>query len=112
MVEADELNTQLMNRTLRKTSSVSKNDVACKIVEIEREKGADLEIGDLEEYLSGQRGKVVFADGDVDHGAWSAGMVVGLIHDVHSCAKLVSRIVHEAEDIIAHRLARLAGFAA
>jgi NAD(P)H-dependent flavin oxidoreductase YrpB (nitropropane dioxygenase family) len=55
---------------------------------------------------------VVFEDGDVDHGVWSAGMVVGLIHDVPSCAELVSRIVHEAEDIIAHRLARLAGFAA
>jgi hypothetical protein len=48
----------------------------------------------------------------VDHGAWSAGMVVGPIHDLRSCAKLVSRIVHEAEDIIARRLARLAGFAA
>jgi len=56
MVEADELNTQLINRTLRKTSRVFKNDVACKIVEIEREKGADLKIGDLAEYLSGQRG--------------------------------------------------------
>ena len=112
MVEADELNTQLMNRTLRNTSRVFKNEVASKIVEIQREKGAHLKIGDLAEYLSGQRGKVVFEDGDVDHGVWSAGMVVGLIHDVPSCAELVSRIVHEAEDIIAHRLARLAGFAA
>ena len=112
MVEADELNTQLMNRTLRNTSRVFKNEVASKIVEIQREKGAHLKIGDLAEYLSGQRGKVVFEDGDVDHGVWSAGMVVGLIHDVPSCAELVGRIVHEAEDIIAHRLARLAGFAA
>jgi NAD(P)H-dependent flavin oxidoreductase YrpB (nitropropane dioxygenase family) len=112
MVEADELNTQLMNRTLRNTSRVFKNEVASKIVEIHREKGAHLKIGDLAEYLSGQRGKVVFEDGDVDHGVWSAGMVVGLIHDVPSCAELVSRIVHEAEDIIAHRLPRLAGFAA
>ena len=56
MVEAGELNTQLMNRTLRNTSRVFKNEVASKIVEIEREKGADLKIGDLAEYLSGQRG--------------------------------------------------------
>ena len=112
MVEADELNTQLMNRTLRNTSRVFKNQVAGKVVEIEREKGADLKIEDLAEYLSGQRGKVVFEDGDVDHGVWSAGMVVGLINDVPSCAELVSRIVSEAEDIIAQRLARLAGSAA
>lgn len=55
---------------------------------------------------------MVFEDGDVDHGVWSAGMVLGLIHDVPSCAKLVSRIVKEVEDILAHRLARLTGFAA
>jgi NADH:quinone reductase (non-electrogenic) len=112
MVNADELNTQLMNRTLRNTSRVFKNEVAGKVVEIEREKGADLKIEDLAEYLSGQRGKVVFEDGDVDHGVWSAGMVVGLINDIPSCAELVSRIVSEAEDIIAKRLAGLTGAAA
>ena len=112
MVDADERNTQLMNRTLRNTSRVFKNEVAGKIVAIEREKGADLKIEDLAEYLSGQRGKVVFEEGKVDHGVWSAGMVVGLINDVPSCAELVSRIVSEAEDIIAKRLAGLTGAAA
>ncbi|MDP6873927.1 MAG: nitronate monooxygenase family protein [Alphaproteobacteria bacterium] len=109
MVDADELQTQLTNRTLRNTSRVFKNEVAGKVVEIEREKGTDLKIEDLAEYLSGKRGKVVFEDGDVDHGIWSAGMVVGLINDIPSCDELVSRIVGEAEDIIA---TRLAGFAA
>jgi len=109
MVDASELQTQLTNRTLRNTSRVFKNEVAGKVVEIEREKGPDLKIEDLAEYLSGKRGKVVFEDGDVDHGIWSAGMVVGLINDIPSCAELVSRIVAEAEDIIAKRLA---GFAA
>lgn len=109
MVDANELQTQLTNRTLRNTSRVFKNEVAGKVVEIEREKGTDLKIEDLAEYLSGKRGKVVFEDGDVDHGIWSAGMVVGLINDIPSCAELVSRIVAEAEDIIAKRLA---GFAA
>ncbi|MDP6689904.1 MAG: nitronate monooxygenase family protein [Alphaproteobacteria bacterium] len=105
MVDADELQTQLTNRTLRNTSRVFKNEVAGKVVEIEREKGTDLKIEDLAEYLSGKRGKVVFEDGDVDHGIWSAGMVVGLINDIPSCDELVSRIVGEAEDIIAKRLA-------
>jgi nitronate monooxygenase len=107
MVNADERNTQLTNRTLRNTSRVFKNSVARKVVEIEREKGADLKIEDLAEYLSGQRGKVVFEDGNVDHGIWSAGMIVGLINDVPSCAELISRIVGEAEEIITTRLANL-----
>ncbi|MBT3371882.1 MAG: nitronate monooxygenase [Rhodospirillaceae bacterium] len=108
MVDADELNTQLMNRTLRNTSRVFKNEVAGQVVAVEREKGADLTIEDLAPYLSGQRGKVVFEDGDVDHGVWSAGMVVGLINDIPTCAELVSRIVGEAEEIIANRLASFA----
>ncbi|MBT3334320.1 MAG: nitronate monooxygenase [Rhodospirillaceae bacterium] len=112
MVNADERNTQLTNRTLRNTSRVFKNAIADKVIEIEREKGADLKIEDLAEYLSGQRGKVVFEDGNVDHGIWSAGMIVGLINDVPSCADLVSRIVAEAEDIIGKRLANLTGTAA
>ncbi len=108
MVDADELNTQLMNRTLRNTSRVFKNTVAGEVVAVEREKGADLKIEDLAPYLSGQRGKVVFEDGDVDHGVWSAGMVVGLIDDIPTCAELVGRIVGEAEYIIGKRLASFA----
>ena len=107
MVAADERNTQLTNRALRNTSRVFKNEVSGKIQEIEREKGADLKIEDLAEYLSGQRGKVVFEEGKVDHGIWSAGMVVGLIDDVPSCAELISRIVREVEEIIGQRLAGL-----
>jgi nitronate monooxygenase len=34
-------------------------------------------------------------------------MVVGLINDIPSCADLISRIVAEAEQIIAQRLAGL-----
>ncbi len=109
MVDADERNTQLTNRQLRNTSRVFKNTVAGKVLEIEREKGADLKIEDLAEYLSGQRGRIVFEEGNVDHGIWSAGMVVGLINDIPSCAELVSRIVSGAEEIIANRLAGLTG---
>jgi hypothetical protein len=36
-------------------------------------------------------------------------MVQGLIHDIPTCAELVSRIVREAEALIAQRLDRMAG---
>ena len=107
MVAADERNTELMYRPLRNTARVFKNQVAGKVLEIEREKGDDIKIEDLAQYVSGQRGKIVFEDGNIDHGIWSAGMVVGLINDIPSCADLISRIVREAERIIAHRLAGL-----
>ena len=62
---------------------------------------------DVRELVAGSRGKGVYELGDPDHGIWSAGMVQGLIHDVPSCAELVSRIVAEAEGIIRSRLDRM-----
>jgi len=40
----------------------------------------------------------------MEAGAWSCGMVAGLIHDVPTCRQLVDRIMAEAESIIARRL--------
>ena len=47
----------------------------------------------------------VMMDGEVDTGAWSCGMVAGLIHDIPSCDELIRRIMVEAEAIIRGRLA-------
>jgi NADH:quinone reductase (non-electrogenic) len=68
---------------------------------MEREGATFEQVRDL---VAGARGKVVYATGDADHGIWSAGQVQGLIHDIPSCAELVSRIVREAETIIRSRL--------
>ena len=46
----------------------------------------------------------IMQEGDLDAGAWSCGMVVGLINDVPSCRELVDRIMAEAEAIIRDRL--------
>jgi NADH:quinone reductase (non-electrogenic) len=43
--------------------------------------------------------------GDMEAGAWSCGMVAGLIHDVPTVQQLMDRIMGEAESIIASRLA-------
>jgi NAD(P)H-dependent flavin oxidoreductase YrpB (nitropropane dioxygenase family) len=43
-------------------------------------------------------------DGEMDAGAWSCGMVVGLIHDIPTVKELIDRIMTEAEQIIRQRL--------
>jgi len=43
-------------------------------------------------------------EGDMDAGAWSCGMVAGLIHDIPTCNELITRIMSEAESIILSRL--------
>jgi nitronate monooxygenase len=87
---------------MRNTSRVAKNEISQKVVAMERE-GATFE--DIRELVAGARGRLVYEQGDVDIGVWSAGMVQGLIHDIPSCAELVHRIVAEAEAIIGDRLA-------
>ena len=43
----------------------------------------------------------------MDEGAWSCGMVAGLIHDIPTCKELIERVVAEAEEIINNRLSKL-----
>jgi NADH:quinone reductase (non-electrogenic) len=43
-------------------------------------------------------------DGEMDAGAWSCGMVVGLINDIPTVKELIDRIMADAEAIIRQRL--------
>ena len=54
----------------------------------------------------------IMKQGEMDAGAWSCGMVVGLIHDVPTVKELIDRIMREAEEIIGRRLAGLMAKAA
>ena len=72
-------------------------------MEIEREKGKALKIDDIIEEVAGVYPKVMI-EGDMDAGAWSCGMMVGLINDVPSCKELIDRIMADAERIIRQRL--------
>lgn len=101
IVANDERETELIFRTMRNTSRVAKNAISTKVVAMEKE-GATFD--QVRELVAGARGKMVYATGDADHGIWSAGQVQGLIHDIPSCAELISRIVREAEAIIRGRL--------
>ena len=101
IVANDERETELIFRTMRNTSRVARNAISTKVVAMERE-GAKFE--DVRELVAGARGKMVYATGDADEGIWSAGQVQGLIHDIPSCAELVSRIMRDAEAIIRSRL--------
>ncbi len=103
LVKASELDTALIMRSLRNTERVLKNAAVDDILEIERTKGTDLDIMDIMEQVAGVYPKIM-KDGDMDAGAWSTGMVCGLIHDIPTCKELVERIVHGAEEIIQKRL--------
>ena len=106
MIEATELDTALIYRSLRNTARVFKNSVAEQVVEIEARSG-ETKFEDIQPLVQGIKGRELFVDGDLDKGIWSAGMIVGLIDDNPSCEELVARIVAEAEEIISDRLAKI-----
>lgn len=103
LVAATELDTRLIMRSLRNTERVLKNANVDRLLEIEREKGAKLTIDDIHDQVAGVYPRIML-DGQMDAGAWSCGMVAGLIHDIPSCKELVDRIMSEAEQIVRSRL--------
>tara|TARA_X000000368_G_scaffold391282_1_gene355156 strand:- start:150 stop:1127 length:978 start_codon:yes stop_codon:yes gene_type:complete len=102
MTEADELSTNLMFRTMHNTARVFKNSVSSEVVEIESTGTATFE--DVKDLVAGQRGRVVFEEGDLEHGIWSAGISVARVKDIPSCEEMVSRLVIDAKNIIDDRL--------
>jgi NADH:quinone reductase (non-electrogenic) len=108
LVAASELDTRLVMRPLRNTERVLKNAGVKRLLEIEREKGASLEITDILDQVAGVYPKVMI-DGDMDAGAWSCGIVAGLIHDIPTVKELIDRIMADAERLIRNRLIGLLG---
>jgi NAD(P)H-dependent flavin oxidoreductase YrpB (nitropropane dioxygenase family) len=103
ILNASELDTRLVMRPLRNTERVLNNKGVEKILEKEEKLGAHLKFEDIIKEVSGVYPKVML-DGDMDAGAWSCGMVAGLIHDIPTVKELVDRIMDEAEDLIKERL--------
>ena len=103
ILNASELDTRLVMRPLRNTERVLNNKGVEKILEKEEKLGAHLKFEDIIKEVSGVYPKVML-EGDMDAGAWSCGMVAGLIHDIPTVKELVDRIMEEAEDLIKQRL--------
>lgn len=111
IVAATELDTRLVMRGLRNTERVLNNKGVEKLIEIEREKGGKIQINDIMEQVAGVYPKVM-VNGEMDAGAWSCGMVVGLIRDIPTVKELIDRIMSEAEQLIQERLVGFLGASA
>ncbi|KAF2826851.1 inosine monophosphate dehydrogenase [Ophiobolus disseminans] len=97
IVDAQETDTTLVLRRWKNTSRLFANKVALQAVDIEKTS----QTGKFEEvagYVSGKRGRQVFLNGDKDFGVWTAGQVIGLIHDIPTNEVLLKRIEREAVD--------------
>ena len=105
IVAASELDTRLVMRPLRNTERVLTNEAVERLLEKEKALGADLKFEDILPEVAGVYPKIM-QEGAMDAGAWSCGMVAGLIHDVPTVKDLIDRIMAEAHGIINERLTR------
>ncbi len=106
IVAASELDTRLIMRPLRNTERVLKNAAVDRLLEKEKALGANIKFEDIFGEVAGVYPKVM-TEGQMEAGAWSCGMVVGLINDIPTCKELIDRIMAQADEIIRGRLARL-----
>jgi nitronate monooxygenase len=100
ILAASELDTRLVMRPLRNTERVLTNPAVERLIAKEKALGDAITFQDIVEEVAGVYPSIMM-EGDMDKGAWSCGMVAGLIHDIPTCKELIDRIMLQAEEIIA-----------
>lgn len=103
ILRASELDTRLVMRPLRNTERVLVNQGVERLLQKEKALGQHITFSDIVDEVGGVYPKVM-VQGNVEAGAWSCGMVAGLIHDIPTVQQLVSRIVEEASALVDKRL--------
>ena len=106
ILKATELDTRLVMRPLRNTERVLNNAAVEKLLEKEKNLGPDISFQDIAEEVAGVYPKVM-QNGDMDSGAWSCGMVAGLINSNPTVKELIDSIMDEANSLINGRLSNL-----
>lgn len=94
--QGTERDTNLIFRTMRNTARVFKNAISEEVVATERRPGG-CEFPEIQPLVSGARGRVALEAGDVDGGIITAGMVIGLIDDIPTCAELLETMVADCK---------------
>ena len=103
ILAASELDTRLVMRPLRNTERVLTNSGVERLLEKEKTLGAHIKFEDIAEEVGGVYPRIM-EEGDMEAGAWSCGMVAGLVYDIPTVQELVDRIMQEADSLIAQRL--------
>jgi NAD(P)H-dependent flavin oxidoreductase YrpB (nitropropane dioxygenase family) len=107
LVDATERDTHLLMRTLRNTARFLRNDNTEKVLEIEGRGGATID--DIKVFMSGLEGRKMIETGDMNQGVFSAGQIIGMIHEIPTVQELFDQIVAEARDLMTRRLPAVVG---
>ena len=106
IVNASELDTRLIMRSLTNTERVLNNEAVERLIEKEKALGDKLTFEDILDEVAGVYPKIMH-EGTMDEGAWSCGMVAGLVNDIPTVQELIDSIMSQADEIINNRLQKL-----
>jgi nitronate monooxygenase len=97
LVDASEVDTMLIMRSLNSTHRVWRNKAAKHVLELES--GAAGDPSEIFNAAAGAKAKEMYDDGVLDVGVISCGQGVGLFHDIPTVQDLFDGMVAEAESL-------------
>ena len=93
LVQASELDTMLVMRSIGATHRVWVNSAAQKVVELEADQAG---LPEILKIAAGEKAKKMYDEGDLGVGIISCGQGIGMAHDIPSVKDLFDRIIGEA----------------
>jgi nitronate monooxygenase len=103
---ASELDTRLIMRSLTNTERVLNNEAVERLIEKEKALGDKLTFEDILDLVAGVYPNIMH-ECTIYEGAWSCGMVAGLVNDIPTVQELIDSIMSQADEIINNRLQKL-----
>ena len=86
-------------RSLTNTERVLNNEAVERLMEKEKALGDDLKFEDILDEVAGVYPKIMH-EGTMEVGAWSCGMVAGLVNDIPTVEELINGIMSQSNEII------------
>jgi len=96
LINASELDTMLVMRSIGATHRVWNNTAANKVAELEANQAGLPEILNI---AAGEKARKMYNEGDLDAGIISCGQGIGMAHDIPTVRDLFDRIMGEASEI-------------
>jgi nitronate monooxygenase len=96
LIEATELDTMIVMRSIQNSHRVWINEVAKKVAELEKQQAG---LPEIIRVAAGEKAKRMFQEGDLNAGVISCGQGVGLVKKVMPMKDIIEGIVHQADEL-------------
>jgi len=96
LIEATELDTMIVMRSIQNSHRVWINEVARKVAELEKQQAG---LPEIVKVAAGEKAQRMFQEGDLNAGVISCGQGVGLVKKVMPMKDIIEGIIHQADEL-------------